>query len=59
MRPVQLSAVALLCEGRHLGADVRIEAVGTDTRSLPKGALLTLLERASLVRRQPPVDGIP
>ena len=32
-----------MCEGRHLGADVRIEAVGTDTRSLPKGALFVAL----------------
>jgi UDP-N-acetylmuramoyl-tripeptide--D-alanyl-D-alanine ligase len=38
-----LSALAHWTEGRHLGADVRIEAVGTDTRSLPKGALFVAL----------------
>ena len=35
MRPVALSQLAAWAEGRHLGADVRIEAVGTDSRSSP------------------------
>jgi UDP-N-acetylmuramoyl-tripeptide--D-alanyl-D-alanine ligase len=43
MRPVLLSQVAEWVEGRHLGADVTIEAVGTDTRHLPPGALFIAL----------------
>lgn len=43
MRPVALSQVAAWVEGRHLGDDVTIEAVGTDTRQLPAGALFVAL----------------
>lgn len=43
MRPVNLSQIAGWVEGRHLGADVTIEAVGTDTRSLAPGALFVAL----------------
>lgn len=43
MRPVRLSQVAAWCEGRHLGEDVIVDAVGTDTRSLPAGALFVAL----------------
>lgn len=43
MRPVQLSQIAAWVEGRQLGADVTIEAVGTDTRSLQPGALFVAL----------------
>ena len=43
MRPVALSQIAAWVEGRHLGADVTVEAVGTDTRTLPPGALFVAL----------------
>ncbi len=43
MRPVALSQLASWCEGRHLGADVTINAVGTDTRNLQPGALFVAL----------------
>ncbi len=43
MRPVQLSQIAAWVEGRHLGADVTITAVGTDTRALAPGALFVAL----------------
>ena len=34
MRPVMLSQIAAWVEGRHLGADVAISAVSTDTRTI-------------------------
>jgi UDP-N-acetylmuramoyl-tripeptide--D-alanyl-D-alanine ligase len=43
LRPVALSQLAAWAEGRHLGADVRIEAVGTDSRKLPANALFVAL----------------
>jgi UDP-N-acetylmuramoyl-tripeptide--D-alanyl-D-alanine ligase len=43
MRPVPLSQLATWCEGRHLGADPVIAAVGTDTRALAPGALFVAL----------------
>ena len=43
MRPVRLSQVAAWCEGRHLGDDVIVDSVGTDTRALPAGALFVAL----------------
>jgi UDP-N-acetylmuramoyl-tripeptide--D-alanyl-D-alanine ligase len=43
MRPVQLSQVARWVEGRHLGADVEVTSVGTDTRKLAPGALFVAL----------------
>lgn len=43
MRPVALSQLASWCEGRHLGADVTVNAVGTDTRNLQPGALFVAL----------------
>ena len=43
MRPVLLSTIAQWCEGRHLGADVLITAVSTDTRTLAPGALFVAL----------------
>ncbi len=43
MRPVQLSTLAAWCEGRHLGADATITAVGADTRALAPGALFVAL----------------
>ena len=43
MRPLQLSQIAGWVEGRHLGEDVLIQAVGTDTRNLPAGALFVAL----------------
>ena len=43
MRPIALSQVAAWVEGRHLGDDVTVEAVGTDTRALPPGALFVAL----------------
>jgi UDP-N-acetylmuramoyl-tripeptide--D-alanyl-D-alanine ligase len=43
MRPVALSQVAAWAEGRHLGADVTIQAVATDSRKLPAGALFVAL----------------
>jgi UDP-N-acetylmuramoyl-tripeptide--D-alanyl-D-alanine ligase len=43
MRPVSLAQVAAWCEGRLLGADATITAVGTDTRALPPGALFVAL----------------
>ena len=43
MRPVLLSQVARWVEGRHLGADVEITSVGTDTRTLQPGALFVAL----------------
>jgi UDP-N-acetylmuramoyl-tripeptide--D-alanyl-D-alanine ligase len=43
MRPVALSQIAAWTEGRHLGADPVITAVGTDTRALEPGALFVAL----------------
>jgi len=43
MRPVMLSQVALWCEGRHLGDDVEIRSVGTDTRTTGPGELFVAL----------------
>ncbi len=43
MRPVLLSQVALWCEGRHLGDDVEIRSVGTDTRTTGPGQLFVAL----------------
>src|SRR4249919_1561233 len=43
MRPVPLSQIAAWAEGRHLGDDVRIEAVGTDSRKLPAHSLFVAL----------------
>ena len=43
MRPVLLSNLALWCEGRHLGADVEIQAISTDTRTIAPGALFVAL----------------
>jgi UDP-N-acetylmuramoyl-tripeptide--D-alanyl-D-alanine ligase len=40
---VLLSTVAQWCEGRHLGPDVLIDAVSTDTRALAPGALFVAL----------------
>jgi UDP-N-acetylmuramoyl-tripeptide--D-alanyl-D-alanine ligase len=44
MRPVMLSQLALWCEGRLLGDDVRIEAVSTDSRAIPANALFIALK---------------
>ena len=43
MRPVMLSQVARWVEGRHLGADVEVTSVGTDTRTLAPGGLFVAL----------------
>ena len=43
MRPVLLSTVAHWCEGRHLGDDVVIGAVSTDTRTIVPGSLFVAL----------------
>ena len=43
MRPVMLSQVARWVEGRHLGADVEITAIGTDGRTLAPGGLFVAL----------------
>ena len=43
MRPVSLSQLAAWCEGRHLGAEATIEAIGTDSRKLPPNALFVAL----------------
>jgi UDP-N-acetylmuramoyl-tripeptide--D-alanyl-D-alanine ligase len=43
MRPVALSQIAAWTEGRHLGADPAITAVGTDTRALMPGTLFVAL----------------
>jgi UDP-N-acetylmuramoyl-tripeptide--D-alanyl-D-alanine ligase len=43
MRPVRLSVIASWCEGRHIGGDVEIHAVGTDTRALAPGVLFVAL----------------
>ncbi|HEX4853490.1 UDP-N-acetylmuramoyl-tripeptide--D-alanyl-D-alanine ligase [Arenimonas sp.] len=43
MRPVLLSQVARWVEGRHLGADVEVTSVGTDTRTLAPGSLFVAL----------------
>lgn len=43
MRPLMLSQVALWVEGRHLGDDVLVTSVGTDTRTLSPGALFVAL----------------
>jgi UDP-N-acetylmuramoyl-tripeptide--D-alanyl-D-alanine ligase len=43
MRPVALSQLAAWAEGRHLGADATIEAVGTDSRKLPAHSLFVAL----------------
>ena len=43
MRPTQLSRIANWIEGRHLGADVSIESVSIDSRTLTPGALFVAL----------------
>ena len=43
MRPLALSQVAAWTEGRHLGDDVEVRAVSTDTRALVPGALFVAL----------------
>jgi len=43
MRPLMLSQVATWVEGRHLGDDVQLDAVGTDTRTLRPGSLFVAL----------------
>ena len=43
MRPLMLSQVARWVEGRHLGDDVEITSVATDTRTLVPGALFVAL----------------
>jgi len=43
VRPVRLSTIAHWCEGRHLGADVEVSAVSTDTRTITPGALFVAL----------------
>src|SRR5690349_1858254 len=43
MRPVALSQIAAWVEGRHLGDDVTITTVGTDTRALVPGTLFVAL----------------
>lgn len=43
MRPLLLSQIAAWCEGRHLGADVTIDSVSTDTRTLAAGTLFVAL----------------
>ena len=43
MRPLLLSQIAKWCEGRHLGADVQVKAVSTDTRTITPGALFVAL----------------
>ena len=40
---MRLSQIAQWCEGRHLGTDVEIAAVGTDTRDLTVGSLFIAL----------------
>ncbi len=43
MRPVLLSQIAKWIEGRHLGNDVTIESVSTDSRTIAPGALFVAL----------------
>jgi UDP-N-acetylmuramoyl-tripeptide--D-alanyl-D-alanine ligase len=43
MRPVPLSVIAAWAEGRHLGDEVIITAVGTDSRKLAPGTLFVAL----------------
>ena len=43
MRPTPLSLIANWCEGRHLGSDVTIESVSTDSRTIAPGALFVAL----------------
>ncbi|MBP6596164.1 MAG: UDP-N-acetylmuramoyl-tripeptide--D-alanyl-D-alanine ligase [Arenimonas sp.] len=43
MRPVALAQVARWVEGRHLGADVDVLSVGTDSRLLAPGSLFVAL----------------
>jgi UDP-N-acetylmuramoyl-tripeptide--D-alanyl-D-alanine ligase len=43
MRPLMLSQVARWVEGRHLGDDVELTSVATDTRTLAPGALFVAL----------------
>ena len=43
MRPVALSQLAAWCEGRHLGAELDVGAVSTDTRAITPGALFVAL----------------
>ena len=43
MRPVLLSQIAKWIEGRHLGSDVTIESVSTDSRTIAPGALFVAL----------------
>jgi UDP-N-acetylmuramoyl-tripeptide--D-alanyl-D-alanine ligase len=43
MRPLHLSQIARWVEGRHLGADVKVDAVATDSRTLQPGSLFVAL----------------
>jgi UDP-N-acetylmuramoyl-tripeptide--D-alanyl-D-alanine ligase len=43
MRPVALAQIAAWAEGRQLGGEATIEAVATDSRKLPAGALFVAL----------------
>lgn len=43
MTPLRLSQIARWCEARLLGEDVLIDAIGTDSRRLPEGALFVAL----------------
>ena len=43
MRPFRLSEAAAWCEGRLLGADVTVQALGIDSRMLAAGALFVAL----------------
>ena len=43
MRPLLLSQVAHWCEGRHLGPDIELQAVATDSRAMPPGSLFVAL----------------
>ena len=43
MRPVALSQIAAWAEGRHLGEDATITAVGIDSRKLAPGMLFVAL----------------
>jgi len=43
MRPLMLSQLALWCEGRHLGHDVEVQAVTTDSRAMAPGSLFVAL----------------
>ena len=43
MRPLPLAQIARWVEGRHLGADVTVTAVATDSRTLVPGSLFVAL----------------